>query len=109
MGTGSINEVGSFTVYSIGENGEPELLGTLEGIESVEAIGKAEPEEGSGDEFIFSLLEPDEVTFTAKMTFRTRIRLWFWRKKLDIQRWLTLRKIEKWHKKIRKLEEEQKG
>lgn len=107
MGSGSINEIGigSFTVYSVDENGNTELLGTLDGIESVEVITETEPEEDEKKaEMIFSLLQPDEVTFTAKMTFWSKIKLWLWWKKLEIQKWLTLKRIKKQWKKIRKLE-----
>ena len=38
MGSSSITQIGSFTVYSVGENGETELLGTFDEIESVEAV-----------------------------------------------------------------------
>lgn len=104
MGSSSIAQVGSFTVYSVGEDGETEFLGTLDGIESVEAITETEPEDEGKAEFVLSLLQPDTVTFTAQMTVRTRIRMWFWWKKLEIQKWLTLKRIKKQWKKIRKLE-----
>ncbi len=104
MGSSGVAQIGSFTVYSVGEDGEMELLGTLDEIESVEVITETEPEEEGKSEMIFSLLQPDMVTFTAKMTFRTRIRMWFWWKKLEIQKWLTLKRIKKLWKKIRKLE-----
>jgi hypothetical protein len=97
MGSGSINEIGigSFTVYSVDENGNTEFLGTLDGIESIEAVAKEKPEEENDGEMIFSLLEPDEVTFTAKMTLWTRIKLWFWWHKLKIQKWLVYRKFKR--------------
>jgi len=105
MGSSGITQIGSFTVYSVGENGEMELLGTLDEIESVEVITETESEEDEKKtELMFSLLQPDTVTFTAKMTFRTRIKMWFWWKKLEIQKWLTLKKIKKLWKKIQKLE-----
>ena len=106
MGSGDINEIdiGSFTVYSVDENGNTEYLGTLDGIESIEAVTMEKPEEEGRDKMIFSLLEPDEYTFTAQMTFRTRIRMWLWWKRLEIQKWLTLKRIKKQWKKIRKLE-----
>lgn len=105
MGSSGIAQIGSFTVYSVGEDGEMELLGTLDGIESVEATIETEPEEDEKKtEMILSLLQPDTVTFTAKMTFGTRIRMWFWWKKLEIQKWLTLKRIKKQWKKIQKLE-----
>ena len=104
MGSSGITQIGSFTVYSVGENGEMELLGTLDGIESIETVTKTEPEDEDKAEFIFSLLQPDTVTFTAKMAFRTRVRMWVWWKKLEIQKWLTLKRIKKLWKKIRKLE-----
>lgn len=97
MGSGSINEIGigSFTVYSVDENGNTELLGTLDGIESIEAVAKEKPEEEDRDKMIFSLLEPDEVTFTAKMTLWTRIKLRFWWWKLKIRKWLAYRKFKR--------------
>lgn len=97
MGSGSINEIGigSFTVYSVDENGNTEFLGTLDGVESIEAVVKEKPEEEDSDKMIFSLLEPDEVTFTAKITLWTRIKLWFWWHKLRIQKRLMFRKF-KW-------------
>ena len=104
MGSSGITQIGSLTVYSVGEDGETKLLGTLDGIESIEAITEKEPEDEGKAEFILSLLQPDMVTFTAKMTFWTRIRMWFWWKKLEIQKWLTLKKIKKLWKKIQKLE-----
>lgn len=104
MGSNGITQIGSFTVYSVDENGNTEFLGTLDGIESIEVVVKEKPEEEDKGKMIFSLLEPDEITFTAKMTFRTRIRMWLWRKKLEIQKWLTLKRIVKLWKKIRKLE-----
>ena len=104
MGSSDIAQIGSFTVYRVGEDGEMELLGTLDEIESVEVITETEPEEEGKAEMIFSLLQPNTVTFTAKMTVRTRIRMWFWWKKLEIQKWLTLKRIKKLWKKIRKLE-----
>lgn len=104
MGSSGIAQIGSFTVYSVDENGNTECLGTLDGIESIEAVVKEKPEEEDKAEFILSLLQPGTVTFTTQMTFRTRIRMWFWRKKLEIQKWLTLKRIKKQWKKIRKLE-----
>jgi hypothetical protein len=104
MGSSGITQIGSFTVYSVGEDGEMELLGTLDEIESVEVITETEPEEEGKAEIIFSLLQPDTVTFTAQMTVRTRIGMWFWQKKLEIQKWLTLKRVKKLWKKIRKLE-----
>ena len=104
MGSSGITQIGSLTVYSVGEDGETELLGTTDGIESVEIVAETKPEEEDKAKLIFSLLQPDTVTFTAQMTFRTRIRMWFWWKKLEIQKWLTLKKIKKQWKKIRKLE-----
>ena len=105
MGSNGITQIGSFTVYSVDENGNTECLGTLDEIESAELITETEPEEEEKKaEMIFSLLQPDTVTFTAKMTFRTRIRMWFWWKKLEIQKWLTLKRIKKQWKKIQKLE-----
>jgi len=104
MGSSGITQIGSFTVYSVGEDGEMELLGTLDEIESVEVITETEPEEEGKAKIIFSLLQPDTATFTAQMTVRTRIRMWFWWKKLEIQKWLTLKRIKKLWKKIWKLE-----
>lgn len=104
MGSNGITQIGSFTVYSVDENGNTECLRTLDGIESIEAVTMEKPEEEDKAELIFSLLQPDTVTFTAQMTFRTRIRMWLWWKKLEIQKWLTLKRIKKQWKKIRKLE-----
>ena len=96
MGSGSINEIGigSFTVYSVDENGNTECLGTFDGIESIETVVVKKPEEENGYKMIFSLLEPNEITFTAKLTFWLRIKLWFWYHKLKIQKWLLLRNVE---------------
>lgn len=104
MGSNGITQIGSFTVYSVDENGNTECLGTLDGIESIEAVTMEKPEEENDEEMIFSLLQPDTLTFTAKMTFPTRVRMWLWWKKLEIQKWLTLKRIKKQWKKIRKLE-----
>lgn len=97
MGSGSINEIGigSFTIYSVDENGNTEYLGTLDGIESIEAIVKTEPEEEDKAKMTFSLLEPHEMTFTAKLTLWTRIklRLWWWKSK--VQKWWTYRKFKR--------------
>lgn len=104
MGSNGITQIGSFTVYSVDENGNTECLGTLDGIESIEAVVEERPEEEDKAEFILSLLQPDTVTFTAQMTFRSRIKMWLWWKRLEIQKWLTLKRIKKEWKKIRKLE-----
>jgi len=104
MGSNGITQIGSFTVYSVDENGNTECLGTLDEIESVEVITETEPEEEGKAKIIFSLLQPDTVTFTAQMTVRTRIGMWFWWKKLEIQKRLTLKRIKKLWKKIQKLE-----
>ena len=104
MGSNGITQIGSFTVYSVDENGNTECLGTLDGIESIEAVTMEKPEEENDEEMIFSLLQPDTLTFTAKMTFPTRVSMWLWWKKLEIQKWLTLKRIKKQWKKIRKLE-----
>lgn len=115
MGPSDNNKAGlsSFTVYSVDENGNTELLGTLDGIESVEVFTGEEPDDESKTELIFSLLKPDEVTFTAKMTFWTRIKLWIWWRKLKIQKWLTFRKFkrsfDKAAKEQKKLEKVLKG
>ena len=95
MGSNGITQIGSVSVYSVDENGNTEFLGTLDGVESIEAVVKEKPEEEDGDKVIFSLLEPDEVTFTAKMKLPTRIKLWFWYRKLKIQKWLLFRKFKR--------------
>lgn len=95
MGSNGITQIGSFTVYSVDENGNTEFLGTLDGIESIEAVVKEKPEEEDKDKMIFSLLEPDEVTCAVKMTFWTRIRLWFWYHKLMIQKRLIVGKFKR--------------
>ena len=100
-----MGQIGSFTVYSVDENGNTEYLGTLDGIESIEAVVKEKSEEEDGDKVIFSLLEPDEITFTAKMTFWTRIRMWLWQKKLEIQKWLMFRKFKRSFNKAAKAQE----
>ena len=105
MGSNGITQIGSFTVYSVDENGNTEFLGTLDGIESIEAVVKEKPEEEGKAKMIFSLLEPDEITFTAKMTFRTRIRMWLWQKKLEIQKWLMFRKFKRSFDKAAKVQE----
>lgn len=95
MGSNGITQIGSFTVYSVDENGNTEFLGTLDGIESIEAVIKEKPEEEDKNKMMFSLLEPDEVTCAVKMTFRTRIRMWLWQKKLEIQKRLLFRKFKR--------------
>lgn len=97
MGSGSINEtgIGSFTVYSVDENGNAECLGTLDGVESIEVITKVEPEDGDKAEMIFSLLKLDEVTFTGKLTLRTRIKLRALVWKSKVQMWWADRKFKR--------------
>lgn len=95
MGSNGITQIGSVSVYSVDENGNTEFLGTLDGIKSIEAVVKEKSEEEDGGKMIFSLLEPNEVTFTAKMTFWSRIKLWFWYHKLKIQKRLTFRKFKR--------------
>lgn len=105
MGSNGITQIGLCTVYSVDENGNTECLGTLDAIESVEVITEMEPEEDEKKtKLIFSLLQPDTLTFTAQMTFRSRVRMWLWWKRLEIQKWLTLKRIKKQWKKILKLE-----
>lgn len=95
MGSNGIKQIGSFTVYSVDENGNTEFLGTLEGVESIEAVTMEKPEEEDKAKMISSLLKPDEVTFTGKLTLWTgiKLRLWWWKSK--IQRWLTFRKFKR--------------
>ena len=95
MGSNGITQIGSFTVYSVDENGNTEFLGTLDGIESIETVVKEKPEEENGDKMIFSLLEPDEITFTVKLTFWSRVKLWFWYRKLMIQKQLIVGKFKR--------------
>lgn len=95
-----------FIVYKINEDGSREYLGVLDKIESVEALG--EDTEDQDEKSMGVLLRvPDEVTFTAKLTLWTMVRLWFWRKKLEVQKRLTLRRIGKLYKKMRRLEKAQ--
>lgn len=95
MGSNGITQIGSFTVYSVDENGNTEFLGTLEGIESIEAIIKTEPEGEDKDKMIYLPLEPNEVTLTGKLTLWTgiKLRLWWWKSK--IQKWWTYRKFKR--------------
>lgn len=95
-----------FIVCKINEDGSREYLGVLDKIETVETLG--ENTEDPDEESLRVLLRvPDEVTFTAKLTLWTRVRLWFWRKKLEVQKRLTLRRIGKLYKKMRRLEKAQ--
>lgn len=96
MGSNGITQIGSFTVYSVDKDGNKEFLGTLDGIRLIENAINTKPEAiEDRAEIAFSLLKPDEVTFTGKLTLWTRIklRLWLWRSK--IQMWWAYRKF-KW-------------
>lgn len=97
MGSNGITQIGSFTVYSVDENGNTECLGTLDGVESIEVITKVEPEDGDKAEMIFSLLKPNDeaYTFTGKLTLRTRIKLRFLWWKSKVQGWLMHRKFKR--------------
>ena len=95
MGSNDIKQIGSFSVYSVDENGNTEFLGTLDGIESIEAVVKEKPEEDSYEDMIFSLRELDEVTCAVKLSFWSRIKLWFWWNKLRIQKRLIFRKFKR--------------
>lgn len=95
MGSNGITQIGSFTVYSVDENGNTEFLGTLDGIESIEAVVKEKPEEDNYEEMIFSLRELDEVTCAVKLTFWSRVKLWFWYHKLMIQKRLIVGKFKR--------------
>lgn len=95
MGSNGITQIGSFTVWSINENGDTEFPRTLDRIESIEAIAKEKPEEENDEEMIFSLLELDEVTCAVKITLWTRIKLWFWWHKLRIQKRLIVGKFKR--------------
>lgn len=95
-----------FIVCKINEDGSREYLGVLDKIEPVEMLG--ENTEDQDEKSMGILLRvPDEVSFTAKLTLWTRIRMWLWRKKLGVQKRLTLRRIGKLYKKIRRLEKAQ--
>lgn len=89
MGSNNITQIGSFTVCSVDENGNKEFLGTLNGVESIEAVTNTEPE------MTISLLKPDEATFTGKLTPWTRIKLQIWWWKLKIQKYWTYRKFKR--------------
>lgn len=102
MRSNGITQIGSFTVYSVDENGNTEFLGTLDGVESIEAVTMEKPEEENDEKMIFSLLEPDEVTCAVKMTFWSRIKLWFWYHKLMIQKRLIVGKLKRSFKKAAK-------
>ena len=95
MGSNGITQIGSFTVYSVDEKENTEFLGTLEGVESIEAVIKAEPEDENKAKMISSLLKLDEVTLTCKLTLWTgiKLRLWWW--KLKVQKWWTYRKFKR--------------
>lgn len=85
MGSNGITQLGSFTVCSVDEDGNKEFLGTLDGIKLIE----------DRPEIAFSLLEPDEATFTGKLTLLTQIKLRLWLWKAKIQMWWAYRKF-KW-------------
>ena len=95
MGSNGITQIGSFTVRSVNENSDTEFLETLDGIESIEVVAKEKPEEENDEEMIFSLFYLDEVTCAVKMTFWTRIKLWFWYRKLMIQKRLIVGKFKR--------------
>lgn len=91
MGLNGITQLGSFTVWSVDKDGNKEFLGTLDGIKLI----KDRPEIEDRPEIAFSLLKPDEATFTGKLTLWTgiKLRLWLWKAK--IQMWWAYRKF-KW-------------
>lgn len=79
-------EIGPLMVYSVNEDGTTELLGTLGEIESIE-IEKCDREE------VLNMDGP--ITFSAKLTLRSRIRLQLWIFKSKIKLWLWQRKMRK--------------
>lgn len=79
-------KVGSYMIYSVNEDGTTELLGTLDGIKSIK-IEKYDREE------IPSI--GGTITFSAKLTLRSRIRLRLWIFKSKI-------KLRLWQRKMRK-------
>lgn len=79
-------EVGPLMVYLVNEDGTTELLGTLGEIEPIE-LEKGDIEE--------TLNMGGTITFSAKLTLRSRIRLRLWIFKSKIKLWLWQRKIRK--------------
>ena len=96
MGSNGITQIGSFTVCSVDKDGNKEFLGTLDSVKLIETVTNAEPEATEDRaEMIFSLLKPDEATFTGKLTLLTRIKLRLLWRKAKIQMWWAYRKF-KW-------------
>lgn len=96
MGLNNITQIGSFTVCSIDEDGNKEFLGTLDGARLIETVINTESEAiEDGAEMTFSLLKPDEATFTGKLTLRTRIKLQIWWWKSKIQMYWAYRKFKR--------------
>lgn len=79
-------KVGPLMVYSVNEDGTTELLGTLGEIEPIE-IEKCDREE--------ILNMGGTITFSAKLTLRSRIRLRLWIFRSKIKLWLWKRKMRK--------------
>lgn len=72
-------EIGPFMVYSVNEDGTTELLGTLGEIKPIEV-------EKCGREETLSM--GGTLTFSVKLTLRSRIRLRLWIFKSKIKLWL---------------------
>lgn len=85
-------EVGPLMVYSVNEDGTTEFLGTLGEIKSIEPEGSMSEE---AEEFASVLTDcmNGTVSFTGKLTLKSRIKLRLWIFKAKIQRWLTFRKL----------------
>lgn len=89
MSSNGITQIGSFTVCSVDKDGNKEFLGTLDGIRLIETVINTDAET------TFSLLKPDEATFTGKLTLvsRIKLRLWLWKSK--VQMWWAYRKFKR--------------
>lgn len=84
--TNSTIEMEPLMVYLVNEDGTTELLGTLGEIEPIE-LEKGDIEE--------TLNMDGTITFSAKLTLRSRIRLRLWIFKSKIKLWLWQRKMRK--------------
>lgn len=91
MGSGKVDPM-SFTVSVVNEDGSLTPLGTLKGIESVDVV-KSEQEKPEVKAIVDIFNEKSAVSFSEKLSFRTRLKLkWiifkgrirnrFWLKKL---------------------------
>ena len=94
MGPGKIDPM-SYMVSVINEDGSLTPLGTLKGIESVDAV-KSEGEKPEV-KAIVDIFNEKSVSFSAKLSLRSRLKLKWIMFKGRIRNWLWLKKLRwKW-------------